>query len=215
MSVTFFKFRVCTSLHGTPRFLMPNHTVDQALFHTYYHTFSATQVLEACAAMLDNENTIEFAALVAAQHQNRAVQAVAHASKDMGERIVHLEQSVAQVIGELAKLSQRVDECATDDEVTTRLDKLEQDFTNKLCTGVTQGVLQEIDDASVLLCGERFQVVGDNLHWSKFASPVKEQSEPPSGNSHTGDTPLSAPILNAAPVVAQVVRLNSARALKL
>ena len=133
---------------------MPNSTVDQALFITYYHTFSATQVLEACAAMLDNEGTIEFAALVAAQHQNRAVQAVATASKDMGERIAHLEQSVAQVISELGKLSQRVDECATDDEITTRLDKLEQDFTSKLCTGVTQGVLQDLasDDASVLLC---------------------------------------------------------------
>ena len=75
---------------------MPNSTVDQALFTTYYHTFSATQVLEACAAMLDNEGTIEFAALVAAQHQNRAVQAVVNASKDMGERIVHLEQAVAK-----------------------------------------------------------------------------------------------------------------------
>jgi len=189
---------------------MPNSTVDQALFTTYYHTFSATQVLEACSAMLDNEGTIEFAALVAAQHQNRAVQAVATASKDMGQRIVHLEQSVAQVISELGKLSQRVDECATDDEITTRLDKLEMDFSNKLCTGVSQGVLQDIDDAAVLLCGERFQMVGEDLHWSKFASPVrcsKEQSEPPS----TG----SAPILNAEPVVAQVVRLNSARALKL
>ena len=56
-----------------------------------------SHALHDVAHVLDGDkNSIEYKTHLAAQHQLHAVHAVATASKDMGERIVHLEQAVAK-----------------------------------------------------------------------------------------------------------------------
>ena len=183
---------------------MPISTVDIALFHTHAHNFNAAQIYDYCSKMLDGDlDTTQAKALIAAQHQLQAVHAVATASKDMDDRLTHMEQWAASIRSELSELSARVDRCVTDGEVSVRLDKLELDFKAKLNTGLTQRG-DDVGDTHALVCDENI----DDIPWMLFASPVK----------HPDAWPVSpaSSLSSVSPVVAVPVKAAKARkALKL